>query len=177
MKYLITLFLFANYATAAMNKNLPEKLFIESDQYKLCKQHAIKYAYIVKIAYVGLYLKDCKSDQDLLNISDKLIRFNYQVNVKAHIFSDAAKKYFMKNVLNAVSQHELIELNRFNEFYENVKATEYYDLYHQQGKRLKLFKNEKLLGISENKSFSYNYFNIWFGNNPAVKPLKRSFIN
>ena len=81
---------------------------------------------------------------DLLNISDKLIRFNYQVNVKAHIFSDAAKKYFMKNVLNAVSQHELIELNRFNEFYENVKATEYYDLYHQQGKRLKLFKNEIL---------------------------------
>lgn len=168
--------LFSFTAKSITNKIMPTTMTVESGSYFLCKEHTIKYAFVVKIAYVGLYLKDCQIEQDNLKIEDKLIRFNYQVNVKAKVFIDSAKEFYLKN-LQVVNIKELTELSRFNQLYENIKASEYYDLYHKDGQSLKLFKNDKLLGASENQIFSFNYFNIWFGEYPAVKPLKKSFIN
>ncbi|MCO4821615.1 MAG: chalcone isomerase family protein [Flavobacteriaceae bacterium] len=156
-------------------KSMPENLSIESNDYYLCKEHTIKYAYVIKIAYVGLYLKDCNVSDDLLNVDDKFIRFNYQVNVKAKVFIDAADEFFMKNLKQSVSIQELDELKKFNNFYQNIEEYEYYDLYHKQGQELILYKNNEIIGKSYHQSFSYKYFNIWFGKYPAVKPLKRSF--
>jgi hypothetical protein len=168
--------------SAKANKNMPKILLVDSANYFLCKEHTIKYAYVIKIAYVGLYLQDCKINDNLLTSADKLIRFNYQVNVKAEVFIDAAEEYFLKNINPLVKNQKvndqiLTELKKFNTHYENIKAYEYYDLYHKQGRLLKLIKNSKTIGISNNKSFSYRYFNIWFGDKPAVKKLKKSFMN
>lgn len=158
------------------NKSMPEVMSIESENYYLCKEHTIKYAFVIKVAYVGLYLKDCQVEKTNLELEDKLIRFNYQVNVKAKVFIDSAEEFYLKN-LQATNATELKELNRFNQLYENIQASEYYDIHHKQGQSLILYKNNKLLGKSENQNFSFNYFNIWFGKYPAVKPLKKSFIN
>ena len=172
---IILAMLFCFKAQATANKSMPEELTIASENYYLCKEHTIKYAYVIKIAYVGLYLRDCQVDQISLKLEDKLIRFNYQVNVKAKVFIDSAEEFYLKN-LQTTNNSELEELYRFNQLYENIQASEYYDIYHKQGQSLRLFKNSKLLGMSENQNFSFNYFNIWFGKYPAVKPLKKSFI-
>jgi hypothetical protein len=174
---LLTLMLFSTCVIAKNEKNLPPQLTMETQDYFLCKEHTIKYAYVIKIAYVGLYLKDCESQQNILDIEDKLLRFNYQVNVKANVFIEAAEEFFIKNDDKTSNQQEINELNQFNHFYTNIEASEYFDLYHKQGETLKLYKNAELLGISELKSFTYKYFNIWFGKYPAVKPLKQSFFN
>lgn len=176
MKFLFLLFIFTNVALADKAKKLPKYLTIEENNYALCKEHTIRYAYVVKIAYVGLYLKDCHTNQNLLKVSDKLIRFNYLVNVKASFFIDVAEEFFFKNLEQSINSQEIQELNRFNQYYENIQPSEYYDLYHQQGQKLMLFKNNNLLGTSDNINFSYQYFIIWFGQYPAVKRLKNSFI-
>jgi hypothetical protein len=173
---LICLLILSILANSKEYKSMPEVMTIESQNYHLCKEHTIKYAFVIKIAYVGLYLKDCKIEKINLDLEDKLIRFNYQVNVKAKVFIDSAEEFYLKN-LQATNATELKELNRFNQLYENIQASEYYDIHHKQGQSLILYKNNKLLGKSENQSFSFNYFNIWFGKYPAVKPLKKSFIN
>ena len=176
MKLILALLLVSSGVTAKNDKNLPKQLTMESQNYYLCKEHTIKYAYIIKIAYVGLYLKECSVNQGLLTVSDKLIRFNYQVDVKAKVFIDAAEEFYMKNLKQSVNLNEIEEMHRFNKYYENIQASDFYDLYHKQGSRLKLYKNRKLLGVSKIQSFTYNYFNIWFGKYPAVKPLKKSFF-
>ena len=176
MRVLLSLLLISSAVVAKSDKNMPVQLTIESQDYYLCGEHTIKYAYVIKIAYVGLYLRDCEIDkQSVLNIDDKLIRFNYQVDVKAKVFIDAAEEFFMKNLKQSVSPKEIEEMHRFNNYYENIQASEYYDLYHQAGSKLKLYKNKKLLGDSEIQGFTFKYFNIWFGEYPAVKPLKKSF--
>ena len=176
MKILVFLLFISSDISAENKKNIPQTLTIENSSYSLCKEHTIRYAFVIKIAYVGLYLEDCTTDQDLLTQSDKLIRFNYQVDVKAKVFIDAAEEFFVKNSTQPGEQ-ELQELKRFNQFYENINDSDYYDLYHQQGKILKLLKNTKLLGSSENTGFAFKYFNIWFGKYPAVKPLKKAFMS
>jgi hypothetical protein len=173
---IILAMLFCFKAQATANKSMPEELTIASENYYLCKEHTIKYAYVIKIAYVGLYLKDCQIDHVNVQLEDKLIRFNYQVNVKAKVFIDSAEEFYLKN-LQAINKKELEELYRFNQLYENIQASEYYDVHHKQGQSLILYKNSELLGSSNNEKFSSNYFNIWFGKYPAVKPLKKSFIN
>jgi hypothetical protein len=173
---LISFLLLSVSANSKAFKTMPEVLTLESENYYLCKEHTIKYAFLVKVAYVGLYLKDCQVEQINIELEDKLIRFNYQVNVKAKFFINSAKEFYLKN-LQTINPKELAELNRFNQLYENIKASEYYDIQHKQGLSLRLYKNNELLGISENSRFSFNYFNIWFGKYPAVKPLKKSFIN
>lgn len=157
-------------------KSMPEEMTLESENYYLCKEHTIKYAFVIKVAYVGLYLKDCNVEKPNLELADKLVRFNYQVNVKAKVFIDSAEEFYLKN-LQETTPEELVELKRFNQLYENIEASEYYDVHHKQGLSLSLYKNNQLLGVSENPSFSFNYFNIWFGKYPAVKPLKKSFLN
>jgi hypothetical protein len=173
--FFILLALITKSAWAEKVKKLPQYLSVENKQYTLCKEHTIKYAYFIKIANVGLYLKNCSNKKELLNVPDKLIRFNYLVNVKASVFIEAADKFFTKNLNDTLVNQDINELQRFNQLYENIQASEYYDIYHQQGQRLKLFKNNKFLGSSDNSKFSYNYFNIWLGKYPAVKPLKKSF--
>ena len=168
--------MFLSISAHSANKSMPEVMSVESENYYLCKEHTIKYAFVIKIAYVGLYLKDCKEEKNSLRVEDKLIRFNYQVNVDAKVFIDSAEEFYLKN-LQVTNATELKELSRFNKFYENIKASEYYDIHHKQGQSLILYKNNEILGTSENEIFSFNYFNIWFGKYPAVKPLKKSFIN
>jgi len=175
MRTFALLLLINSFAVAANDKKVPQQLTIENNSYSLCKQHTIRYAYVIKIAYVGLYMQDCDQNENLLELPDKLIRFNYQVNVKADVFIDAAEEFFSKNFNQPLSFEKTQELNRFNQLYENIQPSDYYDIYHQDGQKLKLFKNDKLLGLSENVSFAYQYFNIWFGKYPAVKPLKRNF--
>lgn len=161
---------------ADKNKHMPEFIEIEKQQYALCKEHTIRYAFVVKIAYVGLYLKNCNVDESLLDLSDKLVRFNYQVNVKAKFFIDAAEEFFIKNLKQSINPNSIKELNRFNQYYEDIQSSDFYDLYHQQGQKLKLFKNYNLLGVSQDIKFAYQYFNIWFGKQPATKHLKKAFL-
>lgn len=172
----IVMVLITQNALAEKVKKLPKFLNVENNQYTLCKEHTIKYAYFIKIAHVGLYLKNCSVKQSLIKVPDKLIRFNYLVNVQASVFIKAADEFFTKNFpQKMLTKRNIEELHLFNQLYENIQASEYYDVYHQQGQRLKLFKNDKLLGSSENSNFSYNYFNIWLGKYPAVKSLQNSF--
>ncbi len=176
MKYIMLLICLSSVASAKNNKNLPKTLAYESNDYFLCKQHTIRYAYFIKVAYVGLYLNDCSIKESLLNIDDKIIRFNYQVNVEATVFSEAAEEFYVKNLKSEQDDKTLSELKNFNKFYVNISASDWYDLYHKKGEKLQLYKNDKLLGSSFNKYFSSNYFNIWFGKHPAIKKLKQSFI-
>jgi len=122
-------------------------------------------------------LKDCDSNDNILEASDKLIRFHYQVNVKAQVFIEAAESYFLKNMKKTITQEEKLELQRFNQLYENINAYEYYDVLLQHGHRLTLLKNDELLGSSLKQEFAFNYFKIWFGKYPAVKRLKKSFLH
>lgn len=176
MKLFLTLMVFTRAVMAEDVKKVPPILTIDNSTYHLCKEHTIRYAYVIKIAYVGLYLQNCSNNQNLLNVSDKLIRFNYQMDVKAEIFIDAAKEFFEKNTAQEQATQFTQELNRFNQFYENINDSDYYDLYHQSGETLKLYKNNKLLGTSENSDFAFKYFNIWFGEYPSVKPLKKALM-
>ena len=155
---------------------LPKQISKESTKYILCKQHTIKYALFIKIAEIGLYLQQCNDKQYILDKPDKLIRFNYLVNVKAKVFIDAAEEFFIKNLENVIDTQDIQELNTFNALYENIRENEYYDLHHYKGEKLSLYKNSKLLGFSQNKSFNYKYFTIWFGKYPSVKKLKKSFL-
>ncbi|MFK8012130.1 MAG: chalcone isomerase family protein [Marinicellaceae bacterium] len=177
MKFLFALILISNSVIAEKVKNIPQSLMVENIEYSLCKEYTVRYAFVVKIAYVGLYLKDCSTDENLLKLSDKLIRFNYQVNVKEKFFIDAAEEFFIKNLHQAGNTNNIQELNRFNQYYEDIESSDFYDLYHQQGQKLKLSKNNKLLGVSNDVNFGYKYFNIWFGDEPAIKPLKKAFID
>lgn len=177
MKLLIILLLITNTALANKDKNIPKNLNLDSVAYSLCKEHTIRYAYVIKIAYVGLYLKNCNAEKDLLNITDKLIRFNYQLDVKADVFINAAKKFYVKNTKTKLSAQEEKVLDKFNQLYVNIKESEYFDLYHQKNTNLKLYKNGELLGGSQNSTFAAKYFNIWFGDEPSVKSLKKAFTS
>ena len=177
MKYILVLLAFSNFAMAKVDTNLPEFISLENAQYSLCKEHTIRYAYVIKIAYVGLYLKDCSSQVDVMAETDKLIRFHYQVDVKAEVFRNAAEEFFIKNLTDTPVNKNIQELKRFNQFYENINESDYYDLYLQQGHSLKLYKNTKLLGFSENSDFANKYYTIWFGDDPAVKSLKKAFMS
>lgn len=109
---------------------------------KLCTEHTIRYALLVKIAYVGLYKPACDMNQNILKIPEKLIRFNYQVDVKASVFQELAVKYFKKNIDEELYQLYSDELKQFNKSYVDISANDSYDLFHENGKKLSLYKNK-----------------------------------
>ena len=89
MKYIMVLLAFSNFAMAKVDTNLPEFISLENAQYSLCKEHTIRYAYVIKIAHVGLYLKDC-SNEIQINI-----RHNSCVQLLSHPFWYISFKFSM----------------------------------------------------------------------------------
>lgn len=158
-----------------LEAKLPKTVYVNDKEMKLCTEHTIRYALLVKIAYVGLYKPACDMNQNILEIPEKLIRFNYQVDVKASVFQELAVKYFKKNIDEELYQLYSDELKQFNKSYVDISANDSYDLFHENGKKLSLYKNKKLLGYTEWPDFAANYFKIWFGKTPAVKKLKETF--
>lgn len=176
MKYALFLILIHSISYAKGQEALPETIMVDSKEYILCKNHTIRQALFIKVAYVGLYLQDCDQNENILQMADKLVRFNYQVAIKSSFFKKAAYDFFLKNLNDNVSEDKIAQLTNFNELYQDMKSDDCYDLYLKEGQQLKLYKNAELLGTSKDTIFSKQYFNIWFGEFPAIKKLKKAFL-
>ncbi len=176
MKLVIILMLMHSLSYAKNNEALPESITVDSKKYELCKDHTVRQALFIKVAYVGLYLQDCNQDENILQIADKLVRFNYQVTIKSSFFKEAAYDFFVKNLNDSPTGDKIAQLTDFNELYQDMKSDDCYDLYLKEGRQLKLYKNTELLGSSSDTDFSNQYFNIWFGQYPAIKKLKKAFL-
>lgn len=172
MRIIIIISALFHFFNAANAENMPEIIHLEKDTLHLCAQHTLKFAKIVNVANVGIYFQNCDLKKKILDIENKLIRFNYQIDIKATKFQTLAEKYFLKNLIHQDDIYLIRELNKFNNYYQDMEASDSYDLYHQNGNRLELFKNSKLLGFSEYSDFNFKYFNIWFGKHPAFQSLK-----
>ena len=151
---------------------------MDEKRYQLCRIHTVKKAFLIKVAHVGLYLTNCQVNKgiNVMQMDDKLVRFKYLVNIKSGFFQEAAYEFFVKNFTGVGTTTQLAELIKFNQFYQDMGADESYDLYLAKGQQLKLYKNQNLLGSSNDADFSQRYFTIWFGQYPAIKKLKKAFL-
>ncbi len=177
MRTLVLLILISIASTCLSDEQkLPPVINLNDSTYQLCKFHTVRKALVIKVAHVGLYLTNCDATKDVMEITDKLVRFKYLVDIKSDFFKQAAESYYIKNLTNESKDSETSELQTFNSFYQDMESEQYYDLYLKQGQQLSLYKNQTLLGSSQNPQFSKRYFSIWFGEYPAIKKLKKAFL-
>lgn len=158
-------------------KNLPESIQHQDAQFNLCNDFTLRYGFVIKVAEIGWYAKNCETQEILTELSHKIIRFHYHKNVSADFFKESAEEYFLLNLQNQEEQKSLIDdLKAFNDSYTDIKSGEYFDLIHWQGQKISLWKNTQLLGTANNATFAKKYFNIWFGRVPVIDKLKAAFL-
>lgn len=174
MKTLICLLLTLSTALDAKSK-LPTEISRNNQTFQQCDRFTFKYGFVIKVFEIAWYSPQCQS-QSLLESNNKILRFYYFKNVKADFFKQSAEEFFIKNLEPYQRQDQLIAaLKAFNQGYEPIKPGDYFQLEHFNTSQISLFKNNDLLASADNADLAKNYFNIWFGQEPAIARLKEAF--
>ena len=176
MKILLTVLLFLSLATQA-KQHLPDSLIQDEVIFQRCNDFTLRYGLVIKVAAIGWYAPDCNS-KNLLDTSNKILRFHYFKNVDAVFLKTSAQEYFILNLAESEIKPTLSNaLTSFNDAYVDIQSGQYFQLIHINDQRLSLYRNEELLATTDNAVLARNYFNIWFGNKPVIQKLKKAFIN
>ena len=165
-------------ATVKTLNSLKNKETVSASK-QMCNQVKLKWARIVDIAHVKLFALDCSSFNSAVKSSQKSLEFTFKRNIKADFFKKAANQSYEDN-LSLKGKQRSVALNfskTFNENYQNIQNGDVYFINYDINEGVSLFKNNILLVTHNNQAFAGQYLNIWLGEKPAIKSLKKLLEN
>ena len=145
---------------------------------KNCGEVKLYWAKLIAIADVNFSASNCDSFEAAKASQNKSLAFLFKRNISAKFFNDAANESFRNNLaLTESLTNQLIKANEaFNENYQSVQAGDIYLILQDANKGITLYKNNTPLATSTDPKLSRHYLNIWLGDKPAIKRLKKLLI-
>ena len=164
-----------NQLSAQSSSAFSESVMIDEQPLQLCNSAKIKVMALFNVGQAALYLKDCKQQVEPLNQPIQL-SIIYQRKFTPEDFQKSAYKLLQRNL--SEQQFEAIEdqLQAFNSNYQAIEKGERYDICYSEKTGLMLHKNGQLISQSPSQALGESYFQIWFGERPFNKKLKKALL-
>ena len=146
-----------------------------SEELKHCGEVKLYWAKLILIADVKFSASNCESFEAAKASPNKSLSFLFKRNISAKFFNKAANDSFRNNLkLSKPTPNQLIRANEaFNENYRSVQSGDVYLILQGANQGITLYKNNTLLASSDDPMLSRHYLNIWLGEKPAIKRLKK----
>lgn len=138
-----------------------------------------KKAMVLKLYSGGLYLSTPSSD------AKSIINADQNMAIKLHITSSFVSSEAMQEAVNEGFEASMngntsaldSKIKTFiNFFSEEIVENNIFDITHQKGKGVVVYKNGKELGVITGLDFKKALFGIWLGNDPADNKLKKGML-
>lgn len=164
-------------ATAIASTKIPSnELMIATQNLSLCSDTKI-YAYgLIKVGHSALYMKNCENRKKQFFDKNKMISFYYERDIPKHAFVKSTLKMLERNLEPQNMEKWRSEIIEFNDNYQDITNGDQYDICFIKGQGLSLYLNNKLIASHESDEFAALYFNIWFGEKPFNKSMKKKLM-
>jgi hypothetical protein len=154
----------------------PDYIDSRNTRLSLCSRAELKAFRLIHVGNAALYLDDCKKMGTIFSPNPKHLRFLYEKDIPAKAFKEASEEYLKINLGRKYTAWRPA-FDKFNSYYQDIKAGDYYDLIYDPKTGLQLNLNNKPLAALNEPAQSLAYLNIWFGKEPFSEELKDSLLN
>lgn len=154
---------------------LPPELKLQTTILKRCSRAELTAFRMIHVGNAALYLDNCVAKPDIFSDQAKQLRFVYEREIPAHAFQETSMEYLKTNLGEKFTAWEAAFKN-FNNYYQDVKAGDYYDLTYTPKQGLSLSLNGTQLGNITDKTQALAYLNVWFGEEPFSDKLKEDLL-
>jgi len=124
---------------------------------------------------VALYREQCNEDTELTSQPLQL-SFIYKRSFDADDFQKSSVELLKRNLDENTYASIEQALVKFNAGYQQAEKGDRYDIRYSDGSGLLLFKNGQQLSQSDNAQLGRLYFDIWFGQDPFSKGMKKDLL-
>lgn len=171
-------FSFGQAQTKVGGATLPNTLEFDSEELVL-NGTGVREKFWMDMYAGGLYL-DSKS-----NNAAEIIKADKPMAIKLHMVSkmitsdrmiDAVNEGF-ENATNGNTSSISAEINKFKGFFEEkINQDDVFDLVYLPGDGVRVYKNDKELGLIKGMEFKKALFGIWLSDKPADDDLKKGML-
>ena len=175
MRLLLAIVLAWPIAGYGNNQLFSDSVMVGEQPLELCNNAKIKVMAMFTVGQAAMYLQDCKQQTEPLNQPIQL-SIVYQREFTPEDFQKSAYKLLQRNL--SEQQFGAIEdqLQEFNSNYQAISKGERYDICYSENTGLMLHKNGQLISQSPSQALGESYFQIWFGERPFNKKLKKALL-
>lgn len=159
---------------------LPTKVNFGGQDLSLNGAGIRKKAMVLKLYSGGLYLvKEMHNANAVIN-SDESMAIKLHITsgfVSSEAMMDAVNEGFDKSMDGNTGPLQT-EINKFISFFsDEIVEDNVFDITHQKGKGVVVYKDGKELGVISGMDFKKALFGIWLGDDPADKKLKKAMLD
>lgn len=158
---------------------LPNSLNFNDQELVLNGAGIRKKAMVLSLYSGGLYLPTkSKKAKEIINSDDTMaIRLVITSSfVSSDAMSDAVEEGFEASTFENTDPIAS-EIKKFKSFFsDEIVEKDVFDITHQKGKGVVVYKNKKELGTINNPEFKKALFGIWLGADPADSKLKKAML-
>ncbi len=161
----------ANGATSR-NIDYQDQIELEGSTLHLHGIGLLKWKYLINVYLVGLYKPLDVPVNRVLDDIPKRLEYYFFTDMKASDFQETGFPLMAQNVGEKKAAEVIIELEKLNRLYRDVKEGQRYTLTYIPGIGTEMALDGKVLGLVEGKEFAAAYFSIWLGPEPVDQRLQ-----
>lgn len=145
----------------------------DSHRLQRCSQTPIRVLGFVNIGAAALYAGDCSQrEKPPIQLS-----IRYARSFSAQELRSASEQLLRRNISAEAYANADTEIARINSWYQDISPGQRYDIHYCEQHGLSLYKDAQLLGKSTAKYPGQSYLNIWLGDKPFSKNMKKALLS
>lgn len=158
----------------ASANSFESKIQLDNTTLQQCSAVPIK-VMLFNLGDVALYREQCREDSELTSQMVQL-SFIYKRAFDAEDFQKSSLELLKRNVNQTTFESIESALVEFNSGYQQAEPGDRFDIRYSSAEGLILFKNGQQLSQSDDAKLGEVYFDIWFGQDPFSKGMKKDLL-